>query len=548
MSRVAVDFGTSNSVIARLRDDGACESLEIPGVTTALQVSFGGTDDRRTETVHLAPSVIHYGDGETLIGRQVAERGLLDDPATFRWMKRAIATGNAKRRKTKQGHRDALQAGTDYLRLLLSYASDQLSFATDEFTFTVPIESFEDFRDWLQRSGEALGIRRLRLIDEATAAILSERRSATKADRFLLFDFGCGTLDVSAVRLDWSARKDRTAVQLGQAGDELGGMDVDRWIAEDFLSRHPFSTSYKKRLQPRLLLAAEEAKIKLSDPECVEATLSLEVSAADLPSHDDGTVSAPRSTYRKECARCQSGAAPIGNADGCLGCILEERGAARRVRETVERALENAAIKVGLRRSELTAVLTTGGSSLLPSVRRWLQDTFAERLQVQNPFSAMVEGACRGEVAAVLQHDYAIESYSPTSKTFEFKPLFAAGSDYPTAKDGPRLWARGSYDGMTRIGIQIFEVSRLKRNLGDSLVSEDGNLKAMSRVSSEYRYVALNAENPTFIVADPPVELARDAKRFLCAFQVDANRHLLVTVLDTLTRKTLLDGHSVVRL
>ena len=50
------------------------------------------------------------------------------------------------------------------------------------------------------------------------------------------------------------------------------------------------------------------------------------------------------------------------------------------------------------------------------------------------------------------------------------------------------------------------------------------------------------------IIADPPVNLKRDTKRFLCSFQVDGHRRLLVTVLDNLSGKTLLKDHPVVRL
>lgn len=102
---------------------------------------------------------------------------------------------------------------------------------------------------------------------------------------------------------------------------------------------------------------------------------------------------------------------------------------------------------------------------------------------------------------------------------------------------------------MTRIGLKIFEVSRMKqRTLDVALVDAQGVLRDDSRVASEYAYICLNRDNPTFIVADPPVNLQRDQKRFLCSFAVDGHRRLLVTVLDDLTGKTLLKDHPVVRL
>jgi hypothetical protein len=102
---------------------------------------------------------------------------------------------------------------------------------------------------------------------------------------------------------------------------------------------------------------------------------------------------------------------------------------------------------------------------------------------------------------------------------------------------------------MTKVGLKIFEVSRMKkRKLEAALVDEDGVLREDSRVVSEFAYICLNQDNPTFIVADPPFNLARDQKRFLCSFMVDGHRRLLVTVLDNLTGKILLKNHPVVRL
>jgi hypothetical protein len=87
-----------------------------------------------------------------------------------------------------------------------------------------------------------------------------------------------------------------------------------------------------------------------------------------------------------------------------------------------------------------------------------------------------------------------------------------------------------------------------RRGLEISLVDVEGALQDNCQVSTEFASVCLNPDRPTFIVADPPVNLQRDQKRFLCSFWVDGHRRLLVTVLDNLTGKTLLKDHPVVRL
>ena len=550
MSRVAVDFGTSNSVIALLQDeDSEPRTIEIPGVSREVRVPgalVGGND----QIVHLVPTLIHYGEQETWIGHQVAQRGLTESPGTLRWMKRSIAHRVSKRRRTPQGHKSPAQAGEDFLRLLLNYATDRISFVDDEFVFTAPVEAFEDFRDWLERVATAVGIRRFRLLDEATASILGHRGAVGENDRFLIFDCGCGTLDVSIVRVNLTTDAsgaesfDRKAIQLGQAGDDVGGMDIDRWLVSDFCTRHALDQRQYRQLEATLLPRAEAVKITLSAPAAESAELTL--SATESPTGETLV-----STYTSSCPVCERRRPPSATdaRPCCLGCLLVAKDFPRTLRRTTERALENAAIKVQLRKDDLTVILATGGTSLVPAVRDMLGDAFEGRILQTNPFDAVVRGACRGLVVPLLQHDYAIESYDKERKRYEFRPLFPMGTTYPTAEGAVKLWARGSYDGMTRIGINIFEVSRLgRRTLDRSLVDAEGVLQASSNVVSDYQHICLNTKNPTFIVADPPIQTARDTKRFLCAFRVDGNRHLRVSVLDQLTGKSLLSDHAVVRL
>ena len=142
-----------------------------------------------------------------------------------------------------------------------------------------------------------------------------------------------------------------------------------------------------------------------------------------------------------------------------------------------------------------------------------------------------------------------ILTYNRDRKEYEFKPLFKIGTEYPTRPEALRLWCNGSCDGQTKIGLKIFEVSRMKRRTLDvSIVDAKGALREDSRVASEFEYICLNPENPTFILANPPMQLERDKKRFLCSFSIDGNRRLVVTVFDNLSNKTLLKEHPVVRL
>lgn len=551
MGKVAVDFGTGNTVVACFSEAaGVVETIEIPGITVSYpyRAAPGGPE----QVVHVTPSLIHYSETDTWIGDQVLSRGLADHPGTMRWMKRGIAHGHTQRIKTPQGHKGPAQAGEDFLTLLLNYASGRISPADDEFTFTAPVEAFEHFQDWLRRVCESVGIRRMRMLDEPTACVLGYHGAARKDDRFVVFDIGCGTLDVSAVRIDMAAAADHKAVQLGQAGDDLGGMDIDGWLAEDFCARHKLGPAERKDLEAMILRQAEATKIALSEPGTAEADMTIVATVGSRPR-------AMRTTYRRCCPKCRSDRAcracrhrnvPDGAAEGCLGCLLAGKEFKKRIRQTLDRALENAAVKSGMRRSDVVKVLVTGGASLMPCVGPLLADEFDDRVEGQSPFEAVARGACRGTVLPILQHDYAIESYNRDKKRYDFQPLFKIGMEFPTAPDEPiRLWGRGACDGSTRIGLKIFEVSRMRRaGAGGSIFDEAGRLRDETRVESDFEHICLNRDNPTFIVADPPVNLQRDARRFLCSFSVDGHRRLLVTVLDNMGGQTILKDHPVVRL
>ena len=86
--RLAVDFGTSNTVVAawdEARREGA--PLFIPDYGTRLFPQGEGG-----EGIALVPSLIHYADANRRwLGQQVHQHNLYESECTFRWMKRYVA-------------------------------------------------------------------------------------------------------------------------------------------------------------------------------------------------------------------------------------------------------------------------------------------------------------------------------------------------------------------------------------------------------------------------------------------------------------------------
>ena len=83
--RLAVDFGTSNTVVARW-DEAQQQgmSLHMP--------DYGRFYQHGNELVSVIPSLIHYAsDRQRWVGNQVLQRTLYHSDRTFCWMKRRIA-------------------------------------------------------------------------------------------------------------------------------------------------------------------------------------------------------------------------------------------------------------------------------------------------------------------------------------------------------------------------------------------------------------------------------------------------------------------------
>ncbi len=553
MGKVAVDFGTSNTVIARLNEtENRVETLEIPGITTQFRYRLRRED--APHVVHAIPSLIYYGERQTLIGQQVVDEGLADHKDTMRWMKQAISTRNKSSKVTSQGRKTYYDAGDEFLRMALNYAGNIISLNDDEFTFTAPVEAFEDFQEWLWTVAESAGVRRKRILDEPTACIFGYDGPVSGDARFAVFDCGGGTLDVSCVRIDMDGQSDRKAIQLGKSGDHLGGMNIDKWIGDDFCARHNLPPTLRRALDGYILRAAEAVKIALSDPETRDADMTVTDTL-------NAVARSYTTTYLRECAECRAGT-PGRHTDpdeSCLGCLLLGKHFVDDVARTVDRALENAAVEAHMRRDDLTRVLVTGGASLMPCIGRYLQQTFTGKLYRDHPFDSVARGACRGIVLPILQHDYALEGFDPDSGKYQFKNLFSLGTEYPTKPgDEKRRGVSGAFDGQTEIELLLFEVSRMaRRDVSVSIVDDQGRFHDRSQVDTTQEFYCLNRKNPTCIPADPPVNMVRDGqikregkhvKRFGCIFAIDENRRLLVDVIDRLTGREIYKKHPVVRL
>jgi molecular chaperone DnaK len=529
--RLAVDFGTSNTVLA-VWDEAREEGVPLFVADYGLRMP---SRDGQAEVPAVVPSLIHYAaDGRRWLGQQVRQNNLLDAEGTFRWMKRYITHRSPIKRRLPGGEKSHNEAGGDFLSAVLAFAAAELDLGNEEIALTVPVEAYEHYEDWLTGVTETAGLPRFRLIDEPSAAALGYGAHIQPGNVYLIFDFGGGTLDVAVVLIEEEESQQtpgRRCRVLGKAGAELGGMVLDGWLFQEVLRRagRRDSDDDVRRLSRALLMECERAKEQLSMQD-----------RADVAVVDPDTGAVLSAEFTRE----------------EFEDLLDEKEAFTRIDQTIRRAL-NLARERGYDEDSVRAVLMVGGSSLIPSVQRTVQRMFGrDRVMRHRPLDAVARGAA-AFVAGVdfydhIQHDYAIR-FVDARGGYDYRPLVTRGTPYPTTDPVARLTVKATHDGQTQLGIAIFELGEQARRGGDApleLVFDPSGAARMVSVTPDEEerrtYFWINEDSPTFLVADPPA--TQGEGRFEVEFGIDGNKRLLITARDLASGSLTHKDYPVVKL
>lgn len=525
--RLAVDFGTSNTVVARY--DEAAETG-----TTLLVPEYGTEVRQADETVAVVPSLIHYAEGRrTWLGRQVTERGLLDARETFRWMKRYVLARSPIAKRVHGRRVTQSDAATAFLSSILLFVREQAGEDADELALTIPVDAYEDYEEWLVATAEAAGFPRCRILDEASAAALGYGTGVRGGDVYLVFDFGGGTLDVSIVLVDEDeAAVGRRCRVLGKSSAELGGAVVDGWLFQDVLDgagRTPHDDDVR-RVSLALLRECRQAKERLSFHDRAE------IGVVDP---ETGAVLGRRYTR------------------GEFEELLDRHEAMTRVDRAVRSALSRARER-GYDEDSVRSVLMVGGSSQIPVVQRTLRRIFGrERVVLHRPVDAVARGAAAFAAGVDLfdhiQHDYAVRYVDPSIGDYAYRTIVERGTDYPTREPVATLNVKATYDGQEQLGIALFELGESRRR-GEAppveLVFDPTGAARMVQLTPDelerrHRFW-LNESSPTFLTADPPAK--RGDRRFRVEFHIDENKRLLLTARDLETGRLTHQDFPVVKL
>ncbi|SDA48625.1 MULTISPECIES: molecular chaperone HscC [unclassified Janthinobacterium] len=338
---IGIDLGTTNSLAAIWRD----------GKASIIPNALGE---------HLTPSCVSIDDdGTVLVGRAARERLQTHPQLTAAVFKRYMGSEKKITLGTQQFRPEELSSMV--LRALKEDAEAFLGHKVEEAIITVPAYFSDAQRKATRIAGQLAGLRVERLLNEPTAAALAYGiRDKEQESKFLVFDLGGGTFDVSILELFEGVMEVRAS-----AGDNfLGGEDFVSVLVDAFMEGSGLRSAVGSRLldprQQQLLRdEAERAKRLLSEQPSVRmATRYLE------------------QEYSWE----------IG--EDKLAQLCEPLLA--RLRLPVERALRDATIRA----AELDEVVLAGGATRMPLVRKLVSRMFGRFPAIHlDPDEAVALGA-----------------------------------------------------------------------------------------------------------------------------------------------------------
>jgi molecular chaperone DnaK (HSP70) len=523
----AIDFGTSNTVITRWNAaTQQPETLSLPGFSLKLG-----------QNPPLVPSLLYVEDGAkgtVVVGQQVRDRGLdlKGDRRFFRNFKRGIGAEIQGFLPELEGQSIRFEQAGQWFLMALIQQIQTIDPTLDSLVLTVPVDSFEAYRNWLTQVCQSLQVAQVRLLDEPTAAALGY--GLANQGTLLVVDFGGGTLDLSLVKLEgskavvkpvgfllkWgqkvledSAQRPKIARVLAKAGQNLGGADIDQWMVERFATTQGITeTALTLRL-------AERLKIQLSQQ--IEAT---EVY------FDDQTFE----SYELHLNQSQ------------FNEILHAHQFFDRLDESMSQVLQQAR-RQGLEPEDIEAVLLVGGTAQIPAVKTWLEQYFpAEKIRADRPFEAIAQGALQIsqgiEVKDYLYHSYGIRYWDRRQNRHAWHPLIKSGQPYPMPQP-VELLLGASMENQPSIELVMGE---LGEETGGTEVFFDGDRLITRALSGAAAVKPLNAAAATIANLTPPGYPGSDRIKIL--FRVDESRFLRMTVEDLLTAQTLVEDQAVVQL
>lgn len=447
---VGIDLGTTNSLIAYFTEEG-------PKI---IPNRLGR---------NLTPSVVSVDEeGNVYVGETARERMSLYPDTVAETFKRSMGT-----------ERDYILSGRRFrpeelsslvLRALKEDAENYLQEEVTEAVISVPAYFDDKRRKATKRAGELAGLKVERMISEPTAAAVAYGLyDRTRDTRFLVFDLGGGTFDVSVLELYHNILEVRAV-----AGDNyLGGEDFTQVMAKLFLQKAKLQLqNLSEKEQVRLYREAEKAKCAVSETDRV--TIGF--------------------LYREE--RLEQQITYKEYEEACEELLMK-------IREPVKKSLSDAGLKLG----DIDEVLLIGGATRLSIVRDFLIRLFRKFPDTRmNPDETVAMGAAvqaamkerRQEVKEVILTDVCsftlgtevvVEYDEGKYEDGRFCPIIERNTVIPASHTERLYTAR---DNQSRVRVRVLQgESRFARNnlfLGELEIEIPKGPKGQESVDVTYTY------------------------------------------------------------
>lgn len=335
---IGIDLGTTNSLVAYYTEDG-------PKIIPNRLFK------------NLTPSVVSVDeDGQVYIGETAKERMLLHPDSSASVFKRSMGSEKIYELSGKRFLPEELSALI--LRALKEDAEVYLGEEITEAVVSVPAYFNDERRKATKRAGELAGLKVERIISEPTAAAIAYGLYQNRENgKFLVFDLGGGTFDVSILELYDSIIEVRAV-----AGDNfLGGEDFTKVIENIFFEKNPDIN--KDDLSDKELRhinkQAEKCKLGFADERVSVMSCVIK----------DNTYEMPLSIDEYE-AKCDE--------------LLDK------IRQPIKRSLSDANIRL----KDIDRVVLVGGATKLSFIRKFVGKLFHNLPDTSiNPDEAIALGA-----------------------------------------------------------------------------------------------------------------------------------------------------------